>query len=654
MNLCPKEGDNGKYGYINPYYHLNWRLRGKKIDFNTPEFEIMPIYDEVRKFVKGFAEVKMNGKWGIINEDGEFIIKPQYEDIVKRNNGLYRVKVDGKWGLMNEQETIIRDPKYDEVGKCYDNLIDVKIGDKTGFINLQWQLMVEPQFDSFHFYYDIEDNYPFGKRIHSYGLMRVEIGEKKGLIDTKDGHYIFEPQFDFIGDKIFCWFLRIKKNGKWGIISTDGDIIAEPVYDEIDGFGEHISPYEVARVRINDKWGVINRKGDFIIEPQPLTIDVRDGYSGLDHIVFVIGDKRKIYLIKSGLIVDKVFFDDFSAMLSHRAARFVVDDKMGFIDKDGKIFVEPQFDDAEAFSDGYATVKVHDKWGLIDFNGDCYFEPRFDTIIDKPKHESGGYPLIRVKVGEKIGFLNIDDHLVIEPQYEETEGCYDNIKVKTDGKWGIVNRHGLYVLDPLYEQINDDWYYLDDDLFELYWAKDNKKWSLLRKDFSFIAKSKFDDYIHFSRVMSFALAAVKTDDKWGYINYAGCFIIDPKFDEVGSFFSRRVRLAPVKDGEKWGYINQYGDFIVEPCFEYASNFELEYAHVKVDDNDYSIDKYGSVIDFKYYQNEKRNRSRSFHHNSYYGSAQESAKDGWDLIAGDAGFDSGDVDSEGLWEFLGLD
>ena len=684
MNLCPKEGDNGKYGYIDPYYHLNWRLRGKKIDFDTPEFEIIPIYEEARKFINGFAEVKMNGKWGVIKKDGKFIIEPQYEDIVKRKKGLYRVKVDGKWGLMNDHEEIIHEPQYDEVGKCHDNLIDVKIGNKIGFINLQWQLIVEPQFDSFHFYYDIEDDYPFGKRIHSYGLMRVEIGEKKGLIDTKDGHYIFEPQFDFIGDKVFCWFLRIKKNGKWGIISTHGEVIAEPVYDEIDGFGERISSYEVAKVRIDDKWGVINREGEYIIEPQSLTIDVRDGHRyPIEYVNLVIGDKNITYLKKSKFIVDKVYFKDFSTLHRYSSARFVVDGKMGFIDSNGKIFIEPQFDDSEAFYDGYAIVKVHGKWGVIDLNGDYFFEPRFDSI-DKPKHESCGRPLIRVKIGDKIGFLNIDNHLVIEPQYEETEGNYDNIKVKTDGKWGIINNQGAYVVEPRFDEIKKDSVFINDNRHLFIWVRMGKKWGLIKDYNIFVVSCVFDEVNSFSNPYQLAivrigdkwgcinqygrfvadpkfdeikrfdyigLAAVRVGLKWGYINDTGCYSIEPEFDEV-DVFDYTTELAAVRVGDRWGFINRSGQFVIEPKFEYAEKFEYGLALIKIDGKRGCVDKFGRIYDVDYYLRNKAGK-RSYY-DSYYGSAQESADDGWDMIAGDAGFDSGNVDSEGVWEFLGLD
>ena len=52
--------------------------------------------------------------------------------------------------------------------------------------------------------------------------------------------------------------------------------------------------------------------------------------------------------------------------------------KYGFIDKSGKVVIEPQFDNVSAFSEGLAKVEKDDKWGFIDKNGKVVVEPQFD------------------------------------------------------------------------------------------------------------------------------------------------------------------------------------------------------------------------------------------------------------------------------------
>ncbi|EAK1349894.1 WG repeat-containing protein, partial [Campylobacter coli] len=54
--------------------------------------------------------------------------------------------------------------------------------------------------------------------------------------------------------------------------------------------------------------------------------------------------------------------------------------KWGFIDKSGKIVIEPKFDGVGNFSEGLAGVELNGKWGFIDKSGKIVIEPKFDDI----------------------------------------------------------------------------------------------------------------------------------------------------------------------------------------------------------------------------------------------------------------------------------
>ena len=56
------------------------------------------------------------------------------------------------------------------------------------------------------------------------------------------------------------------------------------------------------------------------------------------------------------------------------------DGKWGFIDKNGKVVIEPQYDFAEPFSEGLGKVKKDGKWGFIDKSGKVVIEPQFDDV----------------------------------------------------------------------------------------------------------------------------------------------------------------------------------------------------------------------------------------------------------------------------------
>jgi hypothetical protein len=51
--------------------------------------------------------------------------------------------------------------------------------------------------------------------------------------------------------------------------------------------------------------------------------------------------------------------------------------KTGYIDQTGKLIIPFQFDEAWAFSEGLAPVRIGEDWGYIDASGKIVIKPRF-------------------------------------------------------------------------------------------------------------------------------------------------------------------------------------------------------------------------------------------------------------------------------------
>ncbi|MCU0231682.1 MAG: WG repeat-containing protein, partial [Acidobacteria bacterium] len=57
-------------------------------------------------------------------------------------------------------------------------------------------------------------------------------------------------------------------------------------------------------------------------------------------------------------------------------AWFELDDRYGFVDKNGKIAINPQFDEAKPFENGLAHVKLgRGQWGYVDKTGKFIWNP---------------------------------------------------------------------------------------------------------------------------------------------------------------------------------------------------------------------------------------------------------------------------------------
>ena len=78
--------------------------------------------------------------------------------------------------------------------------------------------------------------------------------------------------------------------------------------------------------------------------------------------------------------------------------------KYGYMDKDGNVVINPQFDRADDFSEGLARVRIGDektgKWGYIDKEGKFVINPQFDCAEDFSEG------LAKVKVGGKYGWID--------------------------------------------------------------------------------------------------------------------------------------------------------------------------------------------------------------------------------------------------------
>ncbi len=102
-----------------------------------------------------------------------------------------------------------------------------------------------------------------------------------------------------------------------------------------------------------------------------------------------------------------------------------------------------------------------------------------------------------------------------------------------------------------------------------------------------------------ARLFCEGFAAVKLNNRWGYININGENIIPCMFDAASNFKSG---LAVVTLNDKYGYINQLGHIVIPFQYDFADKFKHELAPVIIGKKYGFIDKKGEVVvptDFEY-------------------------------------------------------
>ena len=93
--------ENGKYGYHGAV-------------------EVPCKYDDAWAFFEGLAAVKLNGKYGFINNTGTEVIPCQYDDAWSFSEGVAAVKLSGKWGLIDKTGKTVIPFQHDNMMEARD------------------------------------------------------------------------------------------------------------------------------------------------------------------------------------------------------------------------------------------------------------------------------------------------------------------------------------------------------------------------------------------------------------------------------------------------------------------------------------------------------------------------------------------------------
>lgn len=300
----------GKIGYIN--------RTGEVII--QPQFKTHPLF---AFFSEGFASACIeSGKCGYIDETGKFIINPQFTIAMRFSEGLAAVVIDNKLGFIDKTGKFAINPQFESSGDLAifssfsGGMAAVKIGDKYGFVDKTGIIVINPQFESTLPFFD--------------NLAAVKIGSKWGFID-KDGKIIINPQFDEAD--YFINGLAVVRIGKqFGYVDGTGNILINPQFDNAMPFSDE----GVAMIQVGQKTGFIDKDGKYVINPQFTSEQYIS--SRYQNFGFAVSSELGRFSFSEGLSPVKM------------------GENTGYVDKTGKIVINPQFGMAFPFFNGLAIV----------------------------------------------------------------------------------------------------------------------------------------------------------------------------------------------------------------------------------------------------------------------------------------------------------
>lgn len=148
-------------------------------------------------------------------------------------------------------------------------------------------------------------------------------------------------------------------DGKYGYYNEN----FEKVFGEYDFAGGY--NHGVAPVRTGDSWSIVNTEGKIIADGfQDISLDHR-GLCCMQERMAVKKDGKYYLAGMDGKAIGKQKFDEMKCVSGGTMFAVKLGGKWGFVDLEGKIAIEPAYEDAHSFSNELAAVKKDSLWGFI-------------------------------------------------------------------------------------------------------------------------------------------------------------------------------------------------------------------------------------------------------------------------------------------------
>ena len=379
-------------------------------------------YDELIDYWGGDnVIVKKNGKMGVVNADNKLFIPLQYDSIQKLEH-LYYVWQNDKMGLISSTGSTIIPIKYAQLEtfgtneKYYFVAIqgDIECLDQTagdfeacgvtcGILDSIGRVVIP-----FSYNYlipletlgnDEDDDFHY--------LAKFNIKQKHiGVIDMA-GQEVLPMVYDDLYTKICYGNLIVGKKSKYGIINMKGEEIIPLQYDKaaFDGYGKALA--------FGKKTGEVDGQeqyqyGFWDLEGHQLSDMV---FSDVEANIFgyILQIDGKTYYTNS--------FNEGFTPFYYEDEESIVEESpsFGYLDRQGRVAIKPQFSSAEPFSDGLAGV------GLPNDDGD----------------------------GELYGYIDTSGKMVVPAIYSAVSPFVAGLGVvtTTDGEIIVIDKQGNRIME---------------------------------------------------------------------------------------------------------------------------------------------------------------------------------------------------------------
>ncbi|WPC42631.1 WG repeat-containing protein [Clostridium sp. JS66] len=293
-------------------------------------------------------------------------------------------------------------------------------------------------------------------------------------------------------------------------------------------------------------YGFININGEFIIEP--IYKDAEEFCEGLSLVKTI--DDKKCFINPKNEVVLNIEYESISSFTNGLAA-FRQNGKAGYIDMEGNVAIEPQYDwiNSEFNENGFSVVEVNHKHGVINKEGKYILQPIYDSIMNA----SDG--IFSVTKNGKDGYVDVNGKIVIEFKFACAHNFSEELAIvhTENRKYGVINKTGEFVIEPRFNYLRD----FKDGLAVFSEKENSEKLGYIDTEGNIVIKEKYYEAKDFTE----GLAAVETNKGMGYIDKKGKLIIKDVFTTADDF---KDGIACVTYKGNWGYVTRDKKWIYKP------------------------------------------------------------------------------------------
>jgi len=345
--------------------------------------------------------------------------------------------------------------------------------------------------------------------------------------------------------------LGYKENGLWGLINLKNKKIISPHYSYVLPFRDNlviVAKYDHATKQ--DLFGIIDAKGHEV-----LALDFLDlkAYNQLLIAAREQAGQKKYGLLNKDFAQVIPYHYDAIAPLENGYASVTQHGKLGLINSNGQIVVNPKYQDIE-YQNGTLRGKPFSEFELKTSANKFVAVHRAESILPIDRN----IYLTRGKTGSAlVNTLGTDVKSFANSTIYDFNSAL--AVIQKDHQFGLVDQKGSLLLPLEYDTI-----WVDQEYVGL--RRPNLNWILMNAQLVRISQKDYQEV----KPGSEGLFPVKRHGSWGFMNTRGVEIIPPQYEAVVSF---KEGYALARYGGSWGMINKKGDWVIRPRYQKITSID---------------------------------------------------------------------------------